>query len=68
MLQQLILSNSSTELFKDILEGHNIRTQRASYLCAQQLLGRKIKEEKLTISRGRKLLIPGILKIDDIMN
>lgn len=64
-LQKLVLSNSSIELFKNILEDHNIRTQKASYLYAQQLLGRKIKEEKLTLSRGRKLFITGILKIDD---
>ncbi|OBW40001.1 hypothetical protein AB670_03655 [Chryseobacterium sp. MOF25P] len=64
-LQKLVLSNSSIELFKNILEDHNIRTQKASYLYAQQLLGRKIKEEKLTLSRGRKLFIAGILKIDD---
>ncbi|MGI9650937.1 recombinase family protein [Chryseobacterium sp. RLHN22] len=64
-LQKLVLSNSSIGLFKNILEDHNIRTRRANYLYAQQLLGRKIKEEKLTLSRGRKLLIAGILKIDD---
>lgn len=64
-LQQLILSNTSIELFKKVLEDYNIRTQKASYLHAQQILGRKIKEEKLTLSQGRKLFIAGIFKIDD---
>jgi len=53
------------ELFKNILEDQNIKTQKASYLYAQQLVDRKIKEEKLTLSRDRKLFIAGILKIDD---
>lgn len=64
-LQKLILSNRSIELFRNILEDQNIKTQKASYLYAQQLLSRKVKEEKLTLSRGRKLMIAGILKIDD---
>ncbi|WP_419870478.1 recombinase family protein [Chryseobacterium sp. CT-SW4] len=64
-LQQLILSNNTIELFKDILEGQNIKTQKASYLYTQKLLERRIKEEELTLSRGRKLFIAGILKIDD---
>ncbi|MEJ5049367.1 recombinase family protein [Chryseobacterium culicis] len=64
-LQQLVLSNTSIELFNKVLEDHNIRTQKASYLYAQQILGRKIKEERLTLSQGRKLFIAGIFKIDD---
>jgi site-specific DNA recombinase len=64
-LQQLILSNNVIELFKDILEDRNIKTQKASYLYAQKVLERKINEEELTLSRGRKLFIAGILKIDD---
>ncbi|MDH5033752.1 recombinase family protein [Chryseobacterium cucumeris] len=64
-LQELILSDNSIELFKNILEDQNIKTQKATYLYAQHLVERKIKEEKLTLSRGRKLLIAGILKIDD---
>jgi len=61
----LILSNNTIELFKDILEGQNIKTQKASYLYTQKLLERRIKEEELTLSRGRKLFMAGILKIDD---
>lgn len=64
-LQQLILSNKAIELFKGILEDRNIKTQKASYLYAQKVLERKINEEELTLSRGRKLFIAGILKIDD---
>lgn len=64
-LQELILADNTMELFKNILEDQNIKTQKASYLYAQQLLDRKIKDEKLTLSRGRKLFIAGILKIDD---
>lgn len=64
-LQELILSDCTIELFKNILENQNIKTQKASYLYAQHLVERKIKEEKLTLSRGRKLFIAGILKIDD---
>jgi site-specific DNA recombinase len=64
-LQELILSDNTIELFKNILEDQNIKTQKASYLYAQHLVERKIKEEKLTLSRGRKLFIAGILKIDD---
>ncbi|TDO97110.1 recombinase family protein [Flavobacterium sp. 245] len=64
-LQQLILSNNTIELFKNILEDQNIKTQKASYLYAQKVLERKIKEEGVTLSRGRKLFIAGILKIDD---
>ncbi|WP_312390912.1 recombinase family protein [Chryseobacterium sp.] len=64
-LQELILADNTMELFKNILEDQNIKTQKASYLYAQQLVDRKIKEEKLTLSQGRKLFIAGILKIDD---
>lgn len=64
-LQELILSDCTIELFKNILEDQNIKTQKASFLYAQHLVERKIKEEKLTLSRGRKLFIAGILKIDD---
>ncbi|MDW8550440.1 recombinase zinc beta ribbon domain-containing protein [Epilithonimonas ginsengisoli] len=64
-LQELILADNAMELFKNILEDQNIKTQKASYFYAQQLVDRKIKEEKLTLSRGRKLFIAGILKIDD---
>jgi len=64
-LKQWILSNNAIELFKDILEDRNIKTQKASYLYAQKVLERKINEEELTLSRGRKLFIAGILKIDD---
>jgi len=64
-LQQLILSNNTIELFKNILEDQNIKTEKASHLYSQKVLGRKIKEEGLTLSRGRKLFIAGILKIDD---
>jgi DNA invertase Pin-like site-specific DNA recombinase len=64
-LQELILSNSCIELFKKILEDQNIKTQKTSYLHTQYLVERKIKEENLTLSKGRKLLIAGILKIDD---
>ncbi|WP_294230875.1 recombinase family protein [uncultured Chryseobacterium sp.] len=63
-LQELILSNNTVELFKNILEGQNLKTQKASYLYSQKLIERKIKEESLTLSRGRKLFIAGILKID----
>jgi len=52
-------------LFKNILEDQNIKTEKASYIYSQKVLERKIKEEGLTLSRGRKLFITGILKIDD---
>ncbi|MET7038092.1 recombinase family protein [Elizabethkingia miricola] len=64
-LQQLVLSDSVIELFKNILEDQNIKTQKASYLYAKKLIERKIKKEKLILSRGRKLFIAGVLKIDD---
>lgn len=64
-LQQLMLSNNTIELFKNILEDQNIKTQKASYLYAQKVLERKIKDEILTLSQGRKLFIAGILKLDD---
>lgn len=64
-LQQLVLSNCSIELFKNILEDQNIKTQKANYLYSQKLIERKVKEEHLTLSRGRKLFIAGVLKIDD---
>jgi site-specific DNA recombinase len=57
--------NNTIELFRNILENQNIKTQKASYLYSQKLLERKINEEELTLSRGRKLFIAGILKIDD---
>ncbi|MEF9478966.1 zinc ribbon domain-containing protein [Chryseobacterium sp. 1B4] len=44
-LQELILADNTMELFKNILENQNIKTQKASYLYAQQLVDRKIKEE-----------------------
>lgn len=64
-LRQLMLSKNAVELFKKVLEDQNIKTQKASYLCTQKVLERKINEEELTLSRGRKLFIAGILKIDD---
>ena len=64
-LRQLMLSRNAIELFKKVLEDQNIKTQKATYLCAQKALERKINEEELTLSRGRKLFIAGILKIDD---
>ncbi|GIQ61250.1 hypothetical protein Flavo103_43850 [Flavobacterium collinsii] len=47
------------------MEDQNIKTQKASYLYAQKGLERKINDEELTLSQGRKLFIAGILKIDD---
>ena len=47
------------------MEDQNIKTLKASYLYAQKGLERKINEEKLILSQGRKLFITGILKIDD---
>lgn len=47
------------------MEDQNIKTQKASFLYSQRLLEKKIKEEELTLSQGRKLFIAGILKIDD---
>ncbi|CAA9203249.1 hypothetical protein FLACOL7796_04659 [Flavobacterium collinsii] len=35
-LQQLVLSNNTIELFKNILEDQNIKTQKTSYLYAQK--------------------------------
>lgn len=64
-LRQLMLSKNAVELFKKVLEDQNIKTQKAIYLCTQKALERKINEEELTLSRGRKLFIAGILKIDD---
>lgn len=64
-LQELVLSNNAIELFKNVLEDQNIKTEKASYLHSQKVLERKIKEEGLTLSQGRKLFIAGILKIDD---
>lgn len=64
-IQQLVLSNNTIELFRNILEDQNIKTQKASYLYAQKLLEKKINEEELMLSRGRKFFIAGILKIDD---
>ncbi|MBZ4035350.1 recombinase family protein [Flavobacterium sp. 17A] len=64
-LRQLMLSKNAVELFKKVLEDQNIKTQKASYLCTQKVLERKINEEELALSRGRKLFIAGILKIDD---
>lgn len=64
-LQELVLSNNTIELFKNILEYQNIKIQKANYLHTQKLVERKIKEEELTLSRGRRLFISGILKIDD---
>jgi site-specific DNA recombinase len=40
-------------------------TQKVSYLYAHKLLKRKIKENGVALSRGRKLFIIGILKIND---
>ncbi|MCL1034013.1 recombinase family protein [Elizabethkingia anophelis] len=64
-LQELILLNSAVELFRNVLEDQNIKTQKVSFLYSQKLIERKRKEEKLTLSHGRKLFIAGILKIDD---
>ncbi|MBZ4040859.1 hypothetical protein [Flavobacterium hibisci] len=64
-LRQLMLSKNAVELFKKVLEDQNIKTQKASYLCTQKVLERKINEEELILSQGRKLFIAGILKIDD---
>ncbi|WP_411898210.1 recombinase family protein [Elizabethkingia occulta] len=64
-LQELVLSNNIIELFRDVLEDQNIKTQKESSLYTKKLLERKIKEEKLILSQGRKFFIAGILKIDD---
>ncbi|MBV8328284.1 recombinase family protein [Chryseobacterium sp.] len=64
-LQQLILSNNTIDLFKCILQDQNIKTLKASYLYNQNLIERKIKEEGQVLSRGRKLFLAGVLKIDD---
>lgn len=64
-LQQLILSNNTIDLFKCILQDQDIKTLKASYLYNQNLIERKIKEEGQVLSRGRKLFLAGVLKIDD---
>ncbi len=60
--EPLILSNNTIGLFKDILEEQNIKTQKASYLYSQKINREKGKRG---VSRGRKLFIAGVLKIDD---
>ena len=55
-LQELVLSNNIIELFRDVLEDQNIKTQKESSLYTKKLLERKIKEEKLILSQGRKFL------------
>jgi len=64
-LQQLRLSNNSTELFKLILEEVNLSTQKNIYIRERKLLMKELEEQQLLLSKARKLFVASKLKYDD---
>jgi len=64
-LQQLRLSNNSTALFKLILEEVNLNGQKENYLRERKLLMKELEEQRLLLSRARKLFVASKLKFDD---
>ncbi len=64
-LQQLTLSSKVIDLFGCILEDWNINTEKADYLQERNIVIRKLSEQKLILSQGRKLFVSEVLKLDD---
>lgn len=64
-LQQLMLSNKAIDLFNCVLEDWNTNTQKVAYLQERRQVVRKLKEQELTMSQARKLLVSAVLKLDD---
>lgn len=64
-LQQFQLSSGALELFEMILKEENTYEQRTKYLRERTRLTNKISEQQVIISKARKLLVAGILLLDD---
>jgi DNA invertase Pin-like site-specific DNA recombinase len=64
-LQQLVLSESVTELFNLILEDTNAFASKTKFLSERTGLLRQFKEQESLISKVRKLFVDDKLKFDD---
>jgi site-specific DNA recombinase len=64
-LQELQLSDETTELFGLIMEDLNIRVQKIEYLNNRRLLTRQLEEQQSALSKVRKLFAEDRLDFDD---
>jgi hypothetical protein len=64
-LQELRLLDGSVGLFDLVLEDENIGVQRIEYLQDRRLLIKQLEEQRLVISKARKLFVADRLKFDD---
>ena len=59
------LLDGSVGLFDLVLEDENIGVQRIEYLQDRRLLIKQLEEQRLVISKARKLFVADRLKFDD---
>lgn len=64
-MQELRLLDGSVGLFDLVLEDENIGVQRIEYLQDRRLLIKQLEEQRLVISKARKLFVADRLKFDD---
>lgn len=64
-LQELRLLDGSVGLFDLVLEDENIGVQRIEYLQDRRLLIKQLEEQRLVISKARKLFVADRVKFDD---
>jgi site-specific DNA recombinase len=64
-LQKLSLSDGVLGLFNLVLEDETIGAQRIEYLQDRRLLIKQLEEQRLVISKARKLFVADRLKFDD---
>ncbi len=64
-LQQLELNDGVVELFSHILNNCNTNTQRNEYVKERSIILKQLEENKITLSRARKLFVNDLLKFDD---
>lgn len=66
-LQRFSLSKGAVDLFTRILREENTSEQRTKYLHQRKRVQHLIAEQETIITRARKLLVTGILKLDDFI-
>lgn len=64
-LKELMLSDKAVGLFYRILDDSNLYRNRAQYLDEQKRLLSQLAQQRLSLSKARKLFVEDILKIDD---
>lgn len=65
LIENLVLSPGTADLFKRILNDVNTATQRAQYLQERRILLEQVEEQEKTISKARKLYLSEKFEFDD---